>query len=224
MLAAAPFVSIVFGVAAVTVRRHIVELPFDVATDARVFPVFADEREVRNVVIELHLCPTDRGVASGALGAERLIMRVCVLVTVETLRWRFSMFGTGFMAGIALGFLVLAGKPEISKIVVEGTLIELHDVGVAPFVIGVAFRAVQVLCLQIPTVVSTPRFHVRRDVFMAVQAKGALVGALERQVTIAAFGLVLRVSFDDIARHHQCLDLGACILCRKTHRHQRKSD
>jgi hypothetical protein len=32
------------------------------------------------------------------------------------------------------------------------------------------------------------------------------------------------VSFDDIARHHQCLDLGACILYRKTHRHQRKSD
>jgi hypothetical protein len=31
------------------------------------------------------------------------------------------------------------------------------------------------------------------------------------------------VTFDDIARHHQRLDLGDCILCGKTHRHQRKS-
>jgi hypothetical protein len=31
------------------------------------------------------------------------------------------------------------------------------------------------------------------------------------------------VTFDDIARHHQRLDLGDCISCGKTHRYQRKS-
>ena len=54
---------------------------------------------------------------------------------------------------------------------------------------------------------------------MAVETEGALVRTSECQVTMTALGLVLSVTFDDIAWHHQCFDLGDGILCGKTHRH-----
>ena len=57
---AATLVCIVLGVTAVAVRRHVVEMPFDMAADARVFPVLADEREIGRVVIELYFRPPDR--------------------------------------------------------------------------------------------------------------------------------------------------------------------
>jgi hypothetical protein len=61
------------------------------------------------------------------------------------------------------------------------------------------------------------------NTFVTVKTELSLVRTFERQVTMAALGLVLGVTFDDIARHHQRLDLGDCILCGKTHRYQRKS-
>ena len=91
LLAATSFVCIVFGMTAVAVRRHVVELPFDVAADAGVFPVLADQREVGCIVIELDLGPPGRRVTSGALGTQRLVVRVVVFVTVDTLRRRFAM-------------------------------------------------------------------------------------------------------------------------------------
>ena len=60
LLAAAAFVCIVLRVTAIAVRRHIVELPFGVAADARVLPVFSDEGEVGRIVIEFHFRPPGR--------------------------------------------------------------------------------------------------------------------------------------------------------------------
>ena len=129
-----------------------------------------------------------------------------------------------FVAGIAFCVEVLACKGKVGGIVVEGALVQLHDVGIAPLVIGVAARTVRVQCMRILAVVAATRVDVRCDVFMAIQAERPLVRSPESQVTVAALRFVLGVTFDDVARHHQCLDLGDCIRCSKTHRHQRKSD
>ena len=133
------------------------------------------------------------------------------------------MFAARLVAGVALCFEMLAGQHKVGEIVVEGVLIELHDVRIASFVIRMASRAVGVLRIRVSPVIAMSCIDIRGDILMTVEAKGALVRTSECQVTMTALGLVLGVTFDDIARHHQRLDLGDCILCGKTHRHQRKS-
>ena len=128
------------------------------------------------------------------------------------------------MAGIAVGLEVFAGQRKVGEVMVEGALIELHDIGIPPFVIGVAFCAVGVLRTRIPTMEAMPGIDVHGNRLMAVEAELALLRTLESQVAVAAFGFVLRMTFDDVARHHQRFDLGGCVLCSKTHRHQRKSE
>lgn len=121
--------------------------------------------------------------ATGAFSAERLVVGIIALVAIDTLGRGVAVLVGGLMAGVALCFPMFACQHEVGEIVIEGGFIELHDVGIATFVIGVAFGAVQVSGTRVSTVVSALRIDVRRDVFMAVETKCTLVGLLERQVT-----------------------------------------
>ena len=51
---------------------------------------------------------------------------------------------------------------------------------------------------------------IARDIFMAVEAKRALLAAFESLMAGVTFLFVLSMALDDLARHDQRFDLGIC--------------
>jgi len=102
---------------------------------------------------------------------------------------------------------VLAEQREIRDVMVKAVLVQLHDVGVSAFMIRMTVGTGPTAGRPVKTVKSRLGVDIRVDIFMAVQAKRALLRALERLVTRAAFALEFCVPLDDITRHDQRFDL-----------------
>lgn len=118
------------------------------------------------------------------------------------------MFRSGFVAVGTIGLVMFANEPEIGEFVLKGFLVELNDIGVPAFMICMTVSAVLVPGGVVEAVIATVAVIIGRDIFVAVEAKRALLGTLEGLVTGTAFGLVFRMTLDHVARHDQRFNLG----------------
>ena len=118
------------------------------------------------------------------------------------------MLAVSFMAFDTFGFSMLSEKGEIRKVVVEGAFVEMNDIGVAAFMVGVTGCAAGVARFGRQAVKPRACIYVGGDVFMTVETQCALFRSLEFRVARIAVFFVLGVTFDDLAGHDQCLDLG----------------
>lgn len=109
-------------------------------------------------------------------------------------------------------FDVFSEQREIRDVMVKAILVQADDVGVSALVVCVTVGAGPAARLTVKTVKPRFRIDVCVDILVAVQAKCALLRALKCLVTIAALGLVLGVTLDDVTRHHQRFDLGGGVL------------
>ena len=134
------------------------------------------------------------------------------------------MFRSGFVTVGTGALAVFADEPEISEVVLERRLVELHNIGIAAFMVGMTVSAVPVDGVIIQTVKATSAVNIGCDIFVAVEAKCALLGTLEGLVTGTAFGFVVRMTLDYVARHDQRFNLGHGSLGNhKNHRHRNSS-
>jgi hypothetical protein len=59
----------------------------------------------------------------------------------KALRWSLAMFRARFVTVGTGGLTVFADEPEISEVVLKRRLVELHNIGIAAFMIGMARSA-----------------------------------------------------------------------------------
>jgi hypothetical protein len=142
----------------------------------------------------------------------------------KALRWSLAMFRARFVTVGTGGLTVFADEPEISEVVLKRRLVELHNIGIAAFMIGMARSAALVEGAIMHAVEATSTVNIGCNFFVAVEAKRALLGTLEGLVTETAFGFVVRMTLDYVARHDQRFNLGRGSLGNhKNHRHRNSS-
>lgn len=210
LVAAAAVMCVILGMTAVTGRGRIRKRVVGMTVKTRRPLVFTNQRIPRRVVIELDLQPVVRGMTISALCAKRSGVRVVIFVTGKAVPGRVAMSLLGLMAIIALIVRVLAEQREVRLFVVERILIEADDIGIAAFVVCMAFGADTSAGLTVFAMKSGFRFYVSGDLLMAIEAQCSLLAALESQMAVATIFLILGMCFDDLTRHDQSLDLCAC--------------
>ncbi len=89
-------------------------------------------------MVEINIVPAGLIVAIGAQFRGVFIVRLVFRVTGIAFGWGVTMLFFLRMAVYALGFSVIAQQFEIRKPVIECLFVENDDVGISPFVIGVA--------------------------------------------------------------------------------------
>jgi len=114
---------------------------------------------------------------------------------------------------------VRALELEIRQLVVEAVAVQLHDIGIAAFVIRVALFAFLFAQSLHTTVESLFLGQILVDVFVAIQAEAILIGLAEAFVATRALGFVLCMPGDNFARHNQRLDLRR-LRVERQHQHQ----
>ena len=118
------------------------------------------------------------------------------------------MLVTGLVAFATFRFVVLAEQREVGEVMIECLLIELHDIGIPTFVVGVTGGATSIARLGRQAMKTGASVNVGCDVFVTVETQCSLFGTLELRMTGAAFFLVFRMTFDDLTGHDQRLNLG----------------
>lgn len=138
LLPAAAVVSVVLGVAVEAVLRWRRERLVCVAARTISFPVLTDQREAGRVMIEVNVGPGDGGMAVRTLGTHGVAVNVVCLVAGKTLGRRIAVLAASLVAFRAICFGMLAEQREVGEVVVEAAFVELHDIGVPPFMVGMA--------------------------------------------------------------------------------------
>lgn len=133
------------------------------------------ERKPGGIVIEaLHAPPGILAVAPLALRAELSLVRIARLVAIDAEpRGGAKLDGLG-MTISAGGGLVGVPQAEIGDRVIEGLAIELHDVGVAAFMIGMTHPAFLPGGIELMSVKSPSRRAIRRDLLVTIETLAGL--------------------------------------------------
>ena len=158
-------------------------------------------------VIELRVGPARCPVTACAFLPEAAIVLVVFCVAVMAQRRGFAVGNIGYMAFTTLGLDVGSGQLEISQRMIEGTRVQANDIGAPALMFRMACCAAGIQRRRITAVVALPADDIGSDVIMAVQAQGALLVARERHVTLIAIALEVGVTDDDLARHHEFLQV-----------------
>ena len=135
-------------------------------------------------------------------------MRTVFAVTGDALRWRVAVLIPGFVAICAFQAVMFADQWKVGCLVSECRLIERHDIGVAPLVVGVAVGAIPAFRIPVSAMESFLRGNIRRDFLMTLTAELGLFFALELDVARSTFLLDVGMTGNDFARHNQRLELG----------------
>ena len=179
LLAALALVDVVIGMAARTRRRRILKRLIFVTTKTSGIEMLANQRKTGHVMFEFHVEPAGWRMAVAALGAQVVLMHVIGFVTAMAVLRRFPVSHVGFVALIALRICMRAEQSEVGVAVIEGKLVELQDVGVAAFMIGVtavtgAFTGSTEAAVKAGTGV-----NVGRNLFVTIKTQFALLTTLE---------------------------------------------
>jgi signal transduction histidine kinase len=135
-------------------------------------------------------------------------MDIVGLVAGKAVGRSIAMLAAGFMAFATLSFRVFAEQWKVSELMVEGVFVQLHDIGIPAFMIGMAGRTAGVTRVRVQPMESGTAAYIGRDIFMTIQTQGSLFGAFELCVAGIAVLFVLRVTFDNLAGHDERFDLG----------------
>lgn len=156
------------------------------------------KRKLRCVVVErLGRAPSNLVVARVAFFAKSPLMLIVPPMAIETESGRFAKLDALVMALVAPGRLVGARKREICEGVIERLPIELDNICVFPFVIGVAIFALLFRCIGLAPMETPACQPVRCDVLMACKTQIALRLPGKRYVTLKALSFELGMPFDE---------------------------
>jgi len=140
ILSAPALVNVVCRMAGITVIRCSVERIIPVAVLARDIPVSAQQGIICSVVIKTDVGPGIRAVAVGANLAHDPIMCIVICVTGYALARRITMFRFRNMTAVALDLEVSTQQVKIGQFVIKCFLVQVNDIRVASFMIGVTIR------------------------------------------------------------------------------------
>ena len=213
LIAAAAIVRIILFVAIKTGRGWRREGPVLMAVETGGFNMFAEQRVVRRIVIKLGLQPLGWLVAGRAVIAHCAVVRLIVLVAVGTSRWRIAILYVRFVTVGTLRFLVRAEQFEICKTVIKSRFVNNHNNGVTSYVFGMTGGTLVGLNFSALAVESCFGLDIGCDVLMAIEAQKFLTLFVKHLVAICALGFEFRMPCNDLAGHHQGLNvLGHCNL------------
>ena len=150
--------------------------------------------------------PSLLGVAVIAFLAQPALVRIVCFVTAETAPGGLAVFHALCMAAIAACSLVGTHQCEVGERMVEGLAIELNNVELTPFVLGVARLALPFRCFGVAPVESTRGLPVCSNRLVAGQAKPGLRLARKGLVTVVAVLFQLCMSADERTRHDELFE------------------
>jgi len=177
-----------------------------VARRTRDRPMRALQRKLGGVVIErLQMQPSVFTVALVAFLAELALVRIARLVTVEAESGRAAKLGRLHVTFVAGRGLVGALQAEIRGRVIECLAIELHDVDVPAFVVGMADPAFLLGRVELVAVKAPARQPIRCDILVTFEALAGLRLPRECGVAPKALLLELGMPLDERTRHDQPL-------------------
>lgn len=137
--------------------------------------VCALQRELRLAVIErLRLAPLCTRVAVVALLAQPALVRIDLLVALETDRWGLAKPDVFGVASVARHADVRGDQFEVRLAVIECLAIELPDIGATSLVIRVTLIALQGRCALVASVKPGARHAVGIDLLVAVETQPGL--------------------------------------------------
>lgn len=163
----------------------------DVARHLLMWPGKSKARFV--VVKNLLLQPCILGMTRAALPAEIPFVLVISFVTSKARRRRLAVRRLRLVTLPTLHCLMCTVQREIRGGMIEHGCIELHDIGFAAFVIGVACFAFRVLDFLAFAMKAGLRTDIARNVFVAVQAKTPLAFLRVRLMTAITGRFPLRM-------------------------------
>ena len=210
LVATFPIVFVIVLVAGETgVRRPFKQLDF-VAILARSFSVFADERVVRRIMVEVNVYPVRLIVTVGACLGRILLVWFVLRVTGVALIRSIAMFFVRNMTVYAFQLRMVPEQFEIRELVIKRLFVESENIRIATLVVGMAGSASVAPGIFRSSVVTQVQFDIDGDEFMTIQAEISLPGAVERQVTGRTIGFDIGMAGYDIAGHDKRLDRLSC--------------
>src|SRR6266404_513450 len=196
-------VLIVGGMAAIAGFRRLLVMPCDVTGVARHGLVSARQLEVRLVVIELSAGPARRAVAFAARLRELPVVHVVVFVAPDAGRG-------GLAPGLAFFVACLAGQrrmrlleSEVGEAMIELRAAELHDVGLAALMLGMASPALADTGVRHPAVIALMLLEIRGDGLVAIHAQRGLGLHVGPVMAVRAVVFLFYVRARHLARHQQ---------------------
>lgn len=146
-------------------------------------------------------------VAGRAFLAEFTLVDVVRLVAPDAPGLGLAMQLVRAMAMTAGRSLMSSVQWKVGKTMVEGVFVEQDNIGAAPLVVCVTADAVRLHDIRGLAVKADSSLQVLRDILVAVEAQGVLLGLRKGHMAAAAVGLKLRMTSDYRPRHHEFLDL-----------------
>ena len=150
-----------------------------------------------------HLGPAFLTVAGLAVIAEAALMLVRGFVAADALAGRVPELHIRLVAGVASGLFVAANKREIRQGVIEGFLVELHNVRCPALMVRMAAVAVGLGSVRPLAMQAASQIPVTRNVLVAGKAKLSLRTFRERLMAIGAVLFELCMSLHKLARHDE---------------------
>jgi len=207
-VAATALMCVILGMAVVALGRRVLERIVLMAIKAGRLQVFANQRITGRFMIEFDVLPFHRRMTIAARLAKRAAVRIVFFVTRVTVVRGVAVLLVSSVARGALIFGVFAEQRKVREIVIEVGFVELHDIGIATLVIGMALHTGHIRGSPDPSVEACGFFDVCSDVLVAVKAQRALFASLEFLMAQGALAFILRMTLDHFPRHDQGFDLG----------------
>ena len=206
LFAASSLVRVVLGVTTEATCWRILMRLILVAVGAFRLKMFANQREVRCVVVKLHVGPVARTVTINAFASKEAVVRVVVEMTINTVTRCVAMFDIRLVAIDAFNFKVLAQQFEVCKDMIEYCFIKTQDVRAATLMICVACGTRTICNIAGHAVKTCAVVYIKHNVLVAIETQLILPRSFKRNMAGRALGLYVRVPEDDFARHHERLN------------------
>jgi hypothetical protein len=189
--------------------------PSDVARVARHGHVRAGQFEIRLVMVEFAAGPAQGAVTFAARLRELFVVDVVVLVAAGAGRGSFAPRLGCLVATFAVERGMRSLEREVGEAMIELRAAELHDVGVAALVFGMASAAFADAGVAHAAVIASMLPYILGYVLVAVEAQRALRPCVRPVVTVGAGLFLLDVRLRDLAGHQQRLDVGRPYRSRR---------
>ena len=168
------------------------------------------ERKCRPVVVELYSPPDGVFVAGGAIAAEFALVRLVLLVTIDTTGGGFPICLAGLMTIAAVECRMCAVQWKLSALVVELVAAQLHDVTTATQMLRMTCTALGRSDTGQFAVETVPGADVSGDLLVAIQTQACLTVAIAAIMTLRALLLIFLMSCAELARHEESLRIHGC--------------
>lgn len=178
------------------------------------FLMSSDQLEFRlRMIVWFDVVPGVFIMAALAFLTELSFMRFVRLMTIDAKVRRFPICDISLMTTLAARGSVCAFQAEIGKVVIEGFAVELHDIGIASLVLGMAVIAFLVGRIGAAPVKALFLLSVGCDLLVTVHAKPHLRSLRKGLMAILAILFILCMTFNERARHDQPVEPALRLGC-----------